>query len=136
MELRRWGLWPAAMSTLLSTLVSPLVGLLGCGPPTLVDVQRDIFTPRCANAACHGGETPQLDLDLSEGRAFDNVVNVRARAVEGRLRVVPGRPDESLLFELVQRPVKGVRRMPVGFPLEDGEIDMLRQWIEAGAPRE
>lgn len=117
-------------------LLATLFTVTGCGPPTLFDVQREIFTPRCANGACHGGDTPQLDLDLSEGRAFDNIVNVGARAVEGRVRVVPGSPDDSLLFELVLGPVKGVRQMPVGFPLEQREIDLLRQWIEDGAPRD
>lgn len=113
-----------------------VAALASCGPPTLVDVQREIFTPRCANAACHGGDLPQLDLDLSEGKAWGNIVNVDARAVEGAVRVVPGNPDESLLFQLVLGPVEGVRRMPVGFPLEQHHIDMLRQWIEDGAPKE
>lgn len=119
-----------------SLLAFVTLGAAACGPPTFADVQREIFTPRCANAACHGGDTPQLDLDLSEGKAWSNIVNVDARAVDGAVRVVPGNPDESLLFQLLEGPVASVRRMPVGFPLEPHQIDMVRQWIEDGAPKE
>lgn len=109
---------------------------LACGPPTFAEVQREIFTPRCANAACHSGEDPPLELDLSEGNAYANIVNVDAVAAPGKKRVVPGDPSESLLYLVTEGPVTPVRRMPVGFPLSDSERDLLRRWIEDGAPAE
>lgn len=110
--------------------------LTACGPPTLFDVQRDVFTPRCANAACHSGEQPPLGLDLSEGNTWSSTVDVDSVAVPGKVRVVPGDPSESLLYLVTQEPVAPVRRMPVGFPLEDSERELVRRWIEAGAPSE
>ena len=45
--------------------------------------------------------------------------------------VVPGKPDESLLFKLVSG---GPPRMPLtGEPLSKPEIETIRQWIEQGA---
>ena len=54
------------------------------------------------------------------------------------LRVSPGDPDHSLLFQVVQAPVPDtelgeLEQMPVGAALDDDDIDQLRRWIEAGA---
>ena len=112
------------------------VAVGGCGPPTLSTVQEQVFTPSCANAACHGGDTPQLGLDLSEGNAYASLVNVDAVAVDGAVRLVPGNPEDSLVFRVVEGPVDPVRQMPVGFPLDDDARELLRAWIAEGAPEE
>ncbi len=107
--------------------------LAGCGPPTLAEVQREVFSPRCSNAACHGGAQPAARLDLSEGRSYGATVEAEAVNEPGSLLVVPGRPEESLLYLVTGGPVGRVRQMPVGFELEPSERELLRRWIEAGA---
>ena len=114
-------------------LCAPLLLACGCAVPTLADVQARIFTPRCANGACHAGDTPARALDLSDGNAYRDTVNVDAISMPGARRVVPGRPDESLLYQVTVAPVGDVRQMPVGFLLDDDERDLLRAWIEGGA---
>lgn len=109
---------------------------VACMPPTLSVVQEQVFTPRCGVAACHSGDNPPVGLDLSEGNAYANIVNVDATVVDGRIRVIPGDPENSLLYEVTGGPVEGVRQMPVGFVLEDSDRELLFAWIEEGAPEE
>jgi len=45
--------------------------------------------------------------------------------------IVPGKPDESLLYKAVTR--SGELKMPPGGPISEKEVALLRQWIEAGA---
>ena len=123
----------ARLFSLLLLSLPALPALLACGPPAFADVQREVFTPRCANAACHSGDEAPLELDLSEGNAYADILDVDSVAVPGKKRVVPGDPSESLLYLVTEGPVAPVRRMPVGFPLSDSERDLLRRWIEAGA---
>ncbi len=118
-------------------LAAAASALAGCGPaPTLANVQETVFTPRCANAACHGGDNPSQGLNLEAGQAYANTVDVDAAAVPGTVRVVPGDPDNSLVYLVTQQAQGAVRKMPVGFDLEPAEVDLLRAWIEDGAPAE
>ena len=58
--------------------------------------------------------------------------------VDGR-RVVPGDPESSVLYDRVSAscaPGASCERMPLGLdPLGRTEIEAIRGWIEAGAPR-
>ena len=101
------------------------------------DVQP-IFTSTCALSGCHAGTNPQLDMNLSEGQTFANVVNVPAMELATMNRVTPGQPNSSYLVHKVQ----GTHldeggsgfQMPIGrSPLTQTEIDLIRAWISAGA---
>jgi hypothetical protein len=90
---------------------------------TYADVGK-IFSQSCV--VCHSGSSPSLGLRL------DNYAHVMAGSQISPV-VVPGKPDES---ELVRR-VRGIDqpRMPFGKPpLQEGEIEVIVKWIEAGAP--
>lgn len=54
----------------------------------------------------------------------------------GKTYVVPGKPDESLLYDKVSKPTPscGVRMPASGVVLEDTEIATIRAWIMAAAP--
>lgn len=109
----------------------------GCAPETpedvrLAELQDELLTRRCANPACHAGDTPERDLDLSEGRALDSIVNIPAVSVDGAVRVIPGRPEDSLLYQVTGSAVGSVRRMPIGSELSTYERSLLRVWIEEG----
>jgi PKD repeat protein len=92
-------------------------------PPatTLTELQSTIFTPRCAS--CHGGGSPTVGLDLSDGQSHGSLVNVAA-TTRGGVRVIPSDPDNSVLVIFLEG---GHRGRP------QSEIDQIRSWIAAGA---
>jgi hypothetical protein len=90
-------------------------------PPPFEDSVLPLLEASCAK--CHSGRTPQAGLDVTS----------RASLVKGGgsgPAIVPGSADQSLLLKRV---VKG--EMPPGGPrLLPVQLDLLRAWIEAGAP--
>lgn len=101
---------------------------------TLTEIQEAIFTPSCAVSGCHSGGSPAAGQNLSEGQSFDNLVNVPSSQDSSLTRVIPGNPDDSLLVQKVEGTQPVGQRMPLGgTPLSNAEIQMIRDWIEAGA---
>ncbi|PWB71572.1 MAG: hypothetical protein C3F15_12510, partial [Holophagae bacterium] len=89
--------------------------------PTLTQIQTEIFTPRCI--ACHGGGSPEAGMNLEQGQAHANLVNVPATTQSGT-RVIPGNPDNSVLVIMLEG---GHRNLPQSL------IQLIRDWITAGA---
>ena len=114
---------------------------------SFAQIQSTILTPSCATTNCHVGTAPQAQLDLSDanGGAYDRLVGVapvNPNAINDRLkRVMAGKPDSSLLFhKLVFPPGHHAHDygnpMPTGTGgLSVGQLEYVRQWIAAGAPR-
>ena len=106
--------------------------------PTYASIQSNLFDKICIN--CHN-ESRQGDLDLREGQAYANLVSVppnnAAAAADGLLRVKPGDAEKSLLYlKLVGPDASYGRRMPVrGGYLSSANLEAIRSWIEAGAPK-
>ena len=109
-------------------------------------LQRSVLTPTCAASECHASALPTSgNLALTPAVAYDNLVNARptslAAARDGLKRVVPFKPDSSLLFQKVVLALAAHNGeygniMPVGSPaLTQGQVDFIKKWIEAGAPR-
>jgi hypothetical protein len=116
--------------------------LNGCARDPLasfVEIQRTIFTPRCAIPTCHDAVSATGNLVLAEGVAYGQLVNVppdiEAAAIAGFLRVAPGEPERSFLLMKVEEPPPGQgSRMPLGDePLSAEETQLIRDWIEQGA---
>lgn len=107
--------------------------------PTLASIQAEIFTPTCATASCHSTGQLEAGLDLSAGHAYDSLINAECTTEEadreGLVRVKPGDPSMSFLLEKLRGvPNSKGRRMPYDGPyLQDGEIDVIEQWIAEGA---
>ena len=80
-----------------------------------------IFKSNCAG--CHGDSVKMKDLNL----------NTEATALKGSESgpvIVPGKPDESILFKKVRD-----GSMPVGKPhLSDQQIETISSWIKGAAP--
>jgi hypothetical protein len=109
-------------------------------------LQTRVLTPQCAT--CHRAGTPEASesgLILESAVAYDNLVNAapknaNARA-DGMLRVTPFDANKSLLFHKLQWDASHHSRdygnpMPLGTQsLFIGQIEYVRQWIAAGAPR-
>ena len=73
---------------------------------------------------CHTGEKPKGGLDLSTSKGL-------AAGAEGNPVVVPGKPDESRLIEVVSGDKPEMPKN--GKPLSPQEIQVLRDWIAGGS---
>ena len=98
------------------TMSSPIEA----GPVSYMQQVSPLFQSACGD--CHGGDEPELGLDLTsyeaamEGSDYGTVIEA-------------GDADGSLLIDMV---VAG--EMPVDAdPLSEEEIEMIRSWIDAGA---
>jgi hypothetical protein len=114
--------------------------------PTLTSIQRDIFQagdssgrPSCAT--CHnpnGTGFRAVGLDLSAAGVYDSLVGVASRQKAGAVRVVPGDPANSYLIQKIEgrSDIAGVRMPQRGPFLTDGQIAIIKRWIELGARRD
>ena len=114
--------------------------------PTFSSIQRDIFEaadasgrPSCSS--CHnpnGGAFRQVGLDLSGGGSYDSIVGVASRQKPGSLRVAAGDPENSYLVHKLEgrTDIIGARMPNRGPFLSDGQIAIVRRWIELGARRD
>ena len=133
-----------------------LAGTVACGggerAPTdatvsssFARVQAQVFTPSCSFSACHApGNTSNSGLVLTGAGVYNALVNAPAtQAVaraDGLRRVVPGKPDSSLLWHKVSGFISNHHAHDWGAPmpyagqsLTAGQIEFIRQWIAGGA---
>ena len=123
----------------LSSIAGPTPNL----EPTFTSIQREIFNTqdssgRLACIQCHTnvGRNPSGGLNLLEGVSYQALVGVPSSGKPGATRVVPGNPDGSYIIHKVEgrSDIVGVR-MPRGNGpfLTEGQIRIIRRWIELGA---
>jgi len=105
---------------------------------TFSAVQQQIFTQSCAFSGCHGGSSPAEGLDLRQGAAYGEIVNVPSSQMSSLDRIEPSEPDSSYLYLKVtgDSSISGVRMPRGGAALSSDLIDLLRDWIERGAPND
>jgi hypothetical protein len=110
--------------------------------PTFSSIQEEIFSSgdssgRPACTSCHNAVGSRFNgLDLSPAVSYNNLVNVASRQRPSAIRVIPEDPASSyLIHKLEGGPnIAGVR-MPLNGPfLTEGQILVIRRWIEIGAP--
>jgi hypothetical protein len=137
-------------------LAGAAVGLAGCdesasltGPtpdlePTFSSIQRLIFQSgdsagreACTNCHTNVGGVPGGNLVLLNAAAYDQLVNRPSAGRPALMLVRPGDPEASyLIHKLEGRPTIEGLRMPLNPPfLTASQIDVIRSWIAAGAPR-
>ena len=114
-----------------TTLAALLVMVLGvgCGKKASSDGEsalgfardiKGILSKFCFK--CHGVEHQEAELDL---RTVESIL----AGGESGAAIVPGKPDESILFEMIHdehMPPEG--KMPGA-----NDIERIRQWIASGA---
>jgi hypothetical protein len=95
---------------------------------------QPILDTRCATPGCHGNVAPAAGLDLTEGKARDNLL-LPSMQNPDIPRVTPGNPTNSyLITKLTGNGAMGVQ-MPLGAnPLSADDIEVIRTWISYGAP--
>ena len=104
--------------------------------PTLASIQTNVFSVNCAIPGCHGGGTVQQGLRLDPGFSAGNLINVPSPRDASLIRVVPGDPDASFLIQKLDGTQTLGERMPAGRPpLTTATINVIRQWIQNGAPQ-
>src|SRR3954462_14343149 len=99
--------------------------LLACGPAAAADDvaarAKEVFRAHCAE--CHSG---------ARARAGVNVLDRDGLIKKGK--VVPGKPDDSVLYQLVTAPDESAMP-PTGRPrLTAEQTEAIRKWIAGGAP--
>ena len=144
----------------LSLLVSMGLGTIGCGDsgdggcpdgqipcdgvcidaiqPTLTSIQTGVFEVSCTASACHDDNLPAEMLDLSSVTASEeSLVGVDSVQVDGKRVAASDSANSYLMNKLLGVDMAlGTTRMP---QLDlDGlctpKIEVIRQWIDAGAP--
>jgi hypothetical protein len=95
------------------------------GPPAAApsfeaDVQP-LFQAKCVR--CHGGKARKADLDLTSPAGA-------LKGGESGPAIVPGKPDESLLYEKIH---KGLMPPSKKDRLSAAEVETVRRWIASGA---
>jgi hypothetical protein len=98
----------------------------------------------CSNSACHGGASPEGNLDLRAGVAYANLIRVPASAnlSEPLQLVYPGEQSLSFLYQKMAAATEGTplpsgggQPMPIGLaPLTEDHLEAVRLWIRGGAP--
>jgi len=123
----------------------------GCDPNSLYTgtfdrIQRQIFNQTCAVSGCHDSQSQAGGMILEVGAAYNNLVGVTptnaAAAAAGWKRVMTtgpgsGDPNTSFIYHKLTGDLQSGmgQRMPlIGASLDPVLIDIIRLWIEAGAP--
>ena len=108
--------------------------------PFLASIQNNLFTPTCSVAGCHSGPSgPNLPtgMDLSSANAsFSSLINIASLQEPTIFRVAVGDADNSYLIHKLEGTSAQGSRMPLGGPFLDlATIDVIRLWIDTGAPQ-
>jgi mono/diheme cytochrome c family protein len=107
---------------LFACLLLPTLAYAADAPSYAKEV-APIFAANCAG--CHGGNNKMGNLSLE---TYDSL---KQGGHTGQV-IVPGKSEESRLYLLITR--KAQPPMPLtGKPLAEGEIDIIKRWIDAGA---
>ena len=114
----------------------------GVAAPTFAEIYESVLMPNnCLSGYCHDGMAGELVM-TDEATAYANLVEVAATEVSCGLdvRVVPGAPEESVLWRRIRPAALDAgdmcaAKMPQGsMGLEDVDAQLVYDWIAAGAP--
>jgi len=113
------------LPTLTASLLLSTIASQAAEPVNFTRQVKPILESACLS--CHGPDKPKGDLSI----------HTRAAALSGGesgTSLVPGKPDDSLLYSLTILPADDDDIMPPkGDPLTKAETTILKQWIEEGA---
>lgn len=105
-------------------------------PATYDQIFQDVLQPTCGSSAsgmqCHGKQGMQAGLVLADhDQAYDSLLG----KLDGRARVVPGKPECSILIMRLESNEKRFRMPLNSDPLDEGLRCAIRQWIAEGAEK-
>ncbi|MGL4632495.1 MAG: hypothetical protein ACRCVT_14935 [Leadbetterella sp.] len=107
-------------------------------------IQSKILTPSCATPGCHASEKD--GLILTKNQSYERLVNIdpsNANARKDGLKLIKAYSSEkSLFYHKLEDNSDGHhtadygKRMPIGAKyLSNNQIEFVRRWIAAGAPK-
>lgn len=102
--------------------------------PNLTSIQEKVLTPVCVQ--CHAGVNAPAGLRMDDlDTSIANLINIDSSTNPAFKRVEPQNPDQSFFYlKIVGDPVAG-NQMPLGqTPLSSDTQQVIREWIEVGAP--
>jgi hypothetical protein len=107
-------------------------GVRGPLQPNFDSIQANVFEPLCEH--CHAGANAPRGLRLDAANSYALLVGVPAGQRPTLQRVAPGDPNNSYIVQKLEGTAGIGERMPAGLPaLPQSDIDVIRQWIAAGA---
>ncbi len=110
-------------------LVAGMASPVAAATADAVNFSRDVkplLARRCF--ACHGPDAGE------GGLRFGDRESALAELDSGLHAIVPGSVEESALIDRVTSTDEFARMPPEGKPLTAEEVDLLRRWIDEGAP--
>lgn len=93
-------------------------------------IQREIFNTTCIN--CHGGANfAAASLNLTEGRAFQELIGVQSVKNPQEMRVKPGSPEESVLYKILSGTESAGWNYDHSVEITSPEkLDLIKNWIK------
>ena len=133
-------------------LVCP-VGQMACGSrcinaiePRFGALHSRIFVASCTFDACHSGDRPKEGLNALDADTFyGTTVDAPSLQRPELMRIEPAHPERSYLvnklrgIDMAAMDSTGSQesvRMPPEQPLCEEKIELIEQWISAGAPKD
>ena len=101
--------------------------------PNFSEIQSGLFTPTCASSNCHGGGNPAAGLNLEAASSYANLVGIPSTQDAAIERVNAGDPNASYLIQKLEGTAATGNVMPPSGGIPQADIDVVRQWISAGA---
>lgn len=100
----------------------------------LASIQENVLTPICAQ--CHFGNNAPLGLRMdSIDASIANLIDVDSATNATFKRVLPGDAENSFLYLKITGAAIAGNQMPLGqSPLEANTQNVIKQWIDSGAP--
>lgn len=102
--------------------------------PAFTSISKNIFIKKCSLYTCHSSAffKNSGNLDLSDKNTYLNLINVPSSTYPEIVRILPGKPDESLIMQRLEG------KIIISVPLERScvtkkEIEIIREWIKNGA---
>ena len=109
--------------------------------PTLTDIQKYIFDVHCKS--CHSGDNPAGALNLESGKSYSQLVGRPLQFdPQNSILVVAGDAENSFLIHKItgenlgkvdDEDYKGMRMPLLGPYLDDTSVQVIKDWINAGA---
>lgn len=120
------------ISSIAVTLASSFCRVIGeeaekkVEPVSFVKEIRPVFEKRCVH--CHNRET------LPDRVSFEKAEFAFSKDKFGKIYIVPGKPDQSLLVKAIESPNFHEMMMPmVGLRTTKSETKLIRRWVQEGA---
>jgi hypothetical protein len=127
-----------------------LVAAAGCGggsssggsqTSTFERIQTEVFDVSCTSSSCHSSVGQAGDLVLEAGSSWTSLMNHapsnHSASGHGLMRILPGDPNNSFLLMKLTDNLAAGEGAPMPYntaPLDAATVEIIRDWIAAGAP--